>query len=75
MKHSRYVVIACSMALLAACHSSGGGGGGGGGVPPPPTQTYAASVTGVEVVRAADELVLPVAGLPSTSGGSIVVTP
>lgn len=75
MKTSRYVVTACLAALLAACHSSGGGGGGGTPPPPPTPQTYAARVTGVEAVRAADQLALPVAGLPSPAGGSITVGP
>ena len=76
MKASRYVVTACLAALLVACHSSSGGGGGaGGGAPPPTPQTYSATVTGVEAVRAADQLALPVAGLPSPAGGLITVGP
>lgn len=74
MKASRYAVTACLAALLAACHSSGGGGGGG-TTPAPTPQTYAVRVTGVEVVRAADQLTLPVAGLPSPAGGAITVQP
>jgi hypothetical protein len=78
MKASRYVVIACGVVSLAACHSSGGGGGGGPPTTPPPSpqqQTYAVRVISIETVRAADQLALPVAGLPSPASGSIVVAP
>lgn len=76
MRANRYAATACFAALLTACHSSGGGSGGGTPPPPAPTpQTYAVRVTGVEVVRAADQLALPVAGLPSQAGGAITVRP
>ena len=72
MNAVRCAVIFSTALVAAACHSKGGGGA------PPPTppqatpQTYSATVTAVEVVRAADQLPLAVDGLPS-SGGSITV--
>lgn len=69
MNCTRSAVLSVAMLLLAACR------GGGGDSPPPPAptpQTHSATVTALETVRAADQLALPVTGLPAT-GGAITV--
>ena len=62
MNCTRSAALSVAMLLLAAC------GGGGADSPPPPAyapQIHTATVTGVETVRAADQLALPVTGLPA----------
>jgi len=71
MNCTRSAVLSLAMLSLAACR------GGGGDSPPPPTPTptpqiHSATVTALETVRAADQLALPVTGLPAT-GGAITV--
>ena len=72
MNSVRCAVIFATALWLAACHSKGGGGAPPATPPQALPQTYAATVTAVEVLRAADQLPLAVDGLPS-SGGSITV--
>jgi hypothetical protein len=70
MSCTRSAVVSLAMLLLAACR------GGGGDSPPPPAPTpqiHSATVTAVETVRAADQLSLPVTGLPATGGAITVV--
>lgn len=68
MNCTRAAVLSLAMLSLAACR-------GGGDSPPPPAYTpqiHTATVTALETVRAADQLALPVTGLPAT-GGAITV--
>lgn len=69
MSCTRSAVFSLVLLSLAACR------GGSGDSPPPPAptpQSHSATVTALETVRAADQLALPVTGLPAT-GAAITV--
>lgn len=62
------------LALLAAATAASCGGGGGSEPPPPPVEsTFTVSLSGVDVDRSADQLVLDTGGLP-VEGATITIT-
>lgn len=71
MRRKKSLMTMC-LPLLLTLGACGGGGGGSGGdappptAPPPPTaSTYSVTMTGIELVRSADQQDLPVTGLPA----------
>ncbi|MDH4110409.1 MAG: hypothetical protein OEW35_19170 [Gammaproteobacteria bacterium] len=55
--------------LVSAC----GGGSGPASAPPPAPQSYAVTLTSIDVARSADQLALDVDGLPA-DGPTVTVT-
>jgi hypothetical protein len=60
--HGKVIGLLAVIVALTACSDRGRGGTAPTQRPP---ETYSATVTDVEVVRSADALAMPVAGLPA----------